>query len=231
MPLECQSYTRCIVHTVKQVAERVGLPSRTVRYYDRIGLVSPQTRSEAGYRLYGPEDEGRLRFVRQAKVLGFSLDEISQLIAAAERGSCGELIPELERLLADKVRQVDARIADLHAFRERLTVYQAGRGNSCGCHGHGAFCGCLDDAPVSEPKNTELQNIKEVANMACQCGCNTTKETSEPTTTTAAGCTCGCNDTTSGGEGCTCGTTSGGEGCNCGSGQHDADRDREPQAA
>lgn len=52
---------------VKQVAEAVGLPSRTVRYYDRIGLVSPAERSEAGYRLYGAEDEGKLRFVRQAK--------------------------------------------------------------------------------------------------------------------------------------------------------------------
>ncbi|HEV2820633.1 MAG TPA: MerR family transcriptional regulator [Solirubrobacteraceae bacterium] len=217
------------------MAERVGLPARTVRYYDRIGLVSPQTRSEAGYRLYEPEDEGRLRFVRQAKVIGFSLDEIRELLAAAERGSCGELIPELERLLADKVRQVDARIADLQAFRGRLTAYQAGRGSNCGCRGHGAFCGCLGDVPVSEPKNaalqnTEFDNAKEVANMACQCGCNTTAETTtEPTITEAAGCNCGCNDTTRGGEGCNCGTTSGGEGCSCGSERRDADR--EPQIA
>lgn len=46
-------------YTVKQVAQRVELPSRTVRYYDRIGLVVPRTRSAAGYRLYAPEDEGR----------------------------------------------------------------------------------------------------------------------------------------------------------------------------
>lgn len=214
-----------MVHTVKQVAQRVGLPSRTVRYYDRIGLVSPQTRSEAGYRLYGPEDEGRLRFVRQAKGIGFSLDEIRQLITAAERGACGELIPELERLLAEKVSQVDARISDLHAFRERLTAYQAGRGSNCGCSGHGAFCGCLNDAPALEskstqPKNTEPKNTKEVANMACQCGCNTTETTTDPKTTEAGGCNCGCND-----------TTRGGEGCNCGSEQRDADRDREPQTA
>lgn len=183
-------------YTVKKVAQRVELPSRTVRYYDRIGLVSPHKRSEAGYRLYGPEDEGRLRFVRQAKRIGFSLDEIRELIAAAQRGCCGELVPELERLLADKVVQVDARIADLHAFRERLTAYQAGRGSSCGCSGHGAFCGCLNDAPVPETKT------KEVANMACQCGCNTT-ETTDPTTTDAGECSCGC-DPTSSGDACGC---------------------------
>ena len=233
MTLEWGSYTRCMAHTVKRVAERVGLPSRTVRYYDRIGLVSPQTRSEAGYRLYGPEDEGRLRFVRQAKGLGFSLDEIRELMAAVERGSCGELIPELERLLADKVRQVDTRIADLQAFRERLTAYQAGRGSTCGGSGHGAFCACLNDAPVSEPNTvSQVQTIfepravsepktQEGANMACQCGCNTTETTTEPTTTiSAAGCNCGCNDTTSGDNGC---------GCGCGSERRDTDR--EPQTA
>jgi DNA-binding transcriptional MerR regulator len=137
-------------YTVKQVAKRVELPSRTVRYYDRIGLVSPQGRSEVGSRLYGPEDEGRLRFVRQAKAIGFPLEEIRQLIATAERGCCGEVVPELERLLVDKVAQVDAQIAELRAFRQRLAAYQAGRGSGCGCRGHGAFCGCLSDAPVSQ---------------------------------------------------------------------------------
>ncbi|MCP9489406.1 MAG: MerR family transcriptional regulator [Solirubrobacteraceae bacterium MAG38_C4-C5] len=189
-------------HTVKQVAQRVELPSRTVRYYDRIGLVSPQKRSEAGYRLYGPEDEGRLHFVRQAKRIGFSLDEIRELIAAAQSGCCDELVPELERLLADKVAQVDERIADLHAFRGRLTAYQAGRGSSCGCSDHGAFCGCLNDAPVPETKT------KEVTSMACQCGCNTTTETTEttdPTTTDAGECSCGCADPTRSGDACGCG--------------------------
>lgn len=133
--------------TVKHVAERAGLPSRTVRYYDRIGLASPSGRSEAGYRLYGPEDEGKLRFVRQAKALGFSLDEIRDLIAAAERGCCGEVVPEVERLLEEKVAAVDARIAELTSFRERLISYRAGRGSGCGCDGYGAFCGCLNGAP------------------------------------------------------------------------------------
>ena len=131
--------------TVKQIAERVGLPSRTVRYYDRIGLVSPAERTEAGYRLYGSAEEGKLRFVRQAKGLGLSLEEIRELIAAAERGSCGEVVPELDRLLDDKVAEIDGQIAELRSFRERLVAYRAGRGSGCGCDGHGAFCGCHGD--------------------------------------------------------------------------------------
>lgn len=134
--------------TVKQVAERVGLPSRTVRYYDRIGLVSADDRSDAGYRLYSPADEGRLRFIRQAKLLGLSLEEIRGLMAAAEGGGCGSTLPELERLIDRKVEEIDARIAELKAFRDRLTAYavekRPSQSHSCG---HGRFCACLDDVP------------------------------------------------------------------------------------
>ena len=133
--------------TVKEVAERVGLPSRTVRYYDRIGLVCADQRSTAGYRLYSAEEEGKLRFIRQAKGLGLSLEEIRGLMAAAERGCCGEVLPELQRLLEEKVEEIDARIAELSAFRERLVAYGAGKGPTCGCKSGGAFCGCLDDVP------------------------------------------------------------------------------------
>lgn len=133
--------------TVKQVAARVGLPSRTVRYYDRIGLVRADERSASGYRLYGPEGEGRLRFIRHAKTLGFSLDEIRGLLAAAE-GGCGATVPELERLLDQKVAEIDVKIAEFVAFRERLVEYRKGtRSHDRDCCGGGAFCRCLDDVP------------------------------------------------------------------------------------
>jgi DNA-binding transcriptional MerR regulator len=134
--------------TVKEVAARVGLPSRTVRYYDSIGLVSSQHRTESGYRLYGAEEESKLRFVRQAKSLGFGLDDIRRLIAAAESGCCGEVVPELNRLLDEKIAEIDAQIEDLRSFRERLASYRHGKGQGCGCSGHGAFCGCLNDVPL-----------------------------------------------------------------------------------
>lgn len=134
---------------MKQVAAQVGLPERTVRYYDRIGLVSPAVRSGAGYRLYGPEDEGRLVFVRQARHQGLSLEEVRALIAAAEAGCCDQVVPELDRLLEQKISDLDARIASLGAFRDRLVAFRAGRGGGCGCAGHGAFCGCLTGVATS----------------------------------------------------------------------------------
>lgn len=156
--LTCHSGVRFSVGvmegTVKQVADRVGLPERTVRYYDRINLVSPRARSEAGYRLYGSEEEGKLRFVRQAKGLGLSLGDIRVLIAAAERGCCGEVVPELDRLLEQRIDELDARLRTLVAFRDRLVAFRAGHGSRCGCDGHGAFCGCLNAAPTARPTST-----------------------------------------------------------------------------
>jgi len=143
----CQVYSLWVGITVKQVAERVGMPSRTVRYYDRIGLVRADERSAAGYRLYSAEEEGRLLFIRRAKRLGFSLDEIRGLLAAAD-GGCGATVPELERLLDQKVQEINTKIAELTAFRDRLVDYRAGkRLSERSCHGHGAFCACLDDVP------------------------------------------------------------------------------------
>lgn len=132
---------------MKAIAARVGLPSRTVRYYDRIGLVSPP-RSDHGYRMYRPQDEAKLRFVCQAKALGFTLEDIRGLIAAAERGACGEVVPEIDRLLDEKLAQIDEQIDQLAAFRERLVNYRSRRTGGCGCKGHGAFCGCLNDAQL-----------------------------------------------------------------------------------
>lgn len=133
--------------TVTQLARSAGIPSPTVRYYDRIGLLRPATRSDSGYRLYSPTDEGRLRFIRRAKLLGLSLDEIRELMAAAE-GGCGSTLPELDRLLDRKLLEIDATIAELHALRDRLVAYRAGKHTATrACCGDGTFCGCLDDVP------------------------------------------------------------------------------------
>ncbi len=148
-----------VTHRVKDTAARVGLPSRTLRYYDRIGLVCPP-RTAAGYREYEPEEEGRLRFVRQAKTLGFSLEEIRDLLAVAERGCCSQVVPEVERLLDDKIAAIDAQVAEFAAFREHLVAFRSGSGS--GCKGHDAFCGCLSDAaPAATASRVETNRDRE----------------------------------------------------------------------
>jgi DNA-binding transcriptional MerR regulator len=141
------------MRTVHEIAERVGLPARRIRYYDRIGLAGASRRTESGYRLYDAEDEARLRFVKHARSLGLSLDETRELLAAAEAGCCEGVLPELDRILEDKVAELDRRIAEMQEFRDRLSAFRAGTGSGCGCRGHGPFCACLDGAPDLTPEH------------------------------------------------------------------------------
>lgn len=69
------------------MTERVGLSLRTVRYYEEMGLVKPTTRTKGGFRLYGPEQEERLRVLKAMKPLGFTLDEMRDLVQLLDDAS------------------------------------------------------------------------------------------------------------------------------------------------
>lgn len=69
--------------TRSALARSAGVTPSAVRYYERVGILPEPTRTPKGYRVYGPDDVERLRFVRRAQELGFSLDEIAGLLALA----------------------------------------------------------------------------------------------------------------------------------------------------
>ncbi len=94
--------------TIGQVARQVGIGVETVRFYERQGLIDDPPRTPSGYRLYPPETIDRLRFIRRAKQLGFSLDEISELL-----GLGGDACSEVRALAAAKVADIEQRVADL----------------------------------------------------------------------------------------------------------------------
>lgn len=73
---------------IGQLARQAGVNIQTVRFYERKGLLPAPRRKPSGYRLYTDEDLHRLRFIRQAKTLGFSLDEIREILSMRERGAC-----------------------------------------------------------------------------------------------------------------------------------------------
>jgi DNA-binding transcriptional MerR regulator len=76
--------------TIGELAKRVGVRTSTLRYYEEQGLLYPQERSPAGYRLYSPEDEQVLRFIQRAQRLGFSLADIRALLEARRDGEMDE---------------------------------------------------------------------------------------------------------------------------------------------
>lgn len=148
-------------HTVKRVAKRVGLPERTVRFYDTVGLVSPGRRTSAGYRLYDTGDEEKLRFAAEARRLGYPLEEIRGLIATADAVCCGRATRLEQARLDEAIEGIELRLADLAAFRDQLRTYRTGRGAGCGRSGHPAFCGCCDEPTPDPRRGGEM--------MSCSC--------------------------------------------------------------
>ena len=69
---------------IGEVAERVGLSLRTIRYYEEVGLIAPSARTQGGFRLYTEADVNRLQLVKDMKPLGFSLDEMRDLLGVLD---------------------------------------------------------------------------------------------------------------------------------------------------
>ena len=104
---------------IGELANQAGVSVQTVRFYERRKLLSEPVRTQSGYREYGEEELKQLLFVRQAKSLGFSLDEIREIIRSRGRGECPctDVISIAERHLRDVAEQ----IRTLQKFREELS--------------------------------------------------------------------------------------------------------------
>ena len=119
--------------TIGKAAKAAGVGIDTVRFYEREGLLPEARRSDSGYRLYSGDDVDRLRFVRRAKGLGFSLADIRELLRLQDnRGDRREVKSVAERRLAD----LDQRIAELSALRSALASLVDR------CSGQGSIQGC-----------------------------------------------------------------------------------------
>lgn len=138
--------------TIGKAAREAGVGVGTIRFYERQGLIA-QPAKGAGYRTYPPEVIARIRFIRQAQRIGFSLKEAQELLAlrADPQADCGDVRARARH----KIAEVDARIAELLRVRAALEAVVAS------CPGHGGLGGCtileaLDEAPP--------------APAACRCG-------------------------------------------------------------
>ena len=103
---------------IGEVAARTALTAPTIRYYESIGLIKAPARSEAGYRRYSDNTVQELEFIKKAQALGFSLDEIAEILALSRAGRtpCSHVLDLARRHLA----AVDERIQQLQRFRRQL---------------------------------------------------------------------------------------------------------------
>lgn len=115
--------------TISRLAKATGVGIDTVRYYERNGLLPEPPRRASGYRAYREEDVQRLRFIRRAKQLGFSLEEIRGLLELSQQNEQG--VPGVHATAAARLAELDARIAELQRVRDGL------RQLVDACPGHG----------------------------------------------------------------------------------------------
>jgi len=121
---------------IGQLAKRTGVPIDTVRHYERIGLLRPAVRLASGYRRYGDSELKRLRFIRRAKALGFTLDEIHELLAL----SAGRNVQSIRKAASARLADIERRIEELTRIRESLRQLVA----ACPGHGRAEACPILN---------------------------------------------------------------------------------------
>lgn len=103
---------------IGSVAEAAGMPRKTIRYYESIGLIAPAGRRANGYRSYSDADMRTLAFIKRARGLGFSVEEVRELLDLWRDKS--RKSAAVKALAARHIDVLDGKIAELHAMREAL---------------------------------------------------------------------------------------------------------------
>ena len=104
--------------TISQLAKAAEIPTTTVRYYERIGLVEPEDRSHGNYRLYGDESLRKVKFIKAAQSIGFTLDDVKALLATPD--STADSCREVQSLIEERLAEVDQRLKDLRHVQRVL---------------------------------------------------------------------------------------------------------------
>ena len=105
-------------YTIGQLAHAAGVPTSTVRYYERIGVLFPEGRTAGNYRLYGPEALARLHFIRAAQATGFTLDDITALLQL--QGVTSATCQDVQTLIEARLGDIAQRLTDLRHVQRVL---------------------------------------------------------------------------------------------------------------
>jgi MerR family mercuric resistance operon transcriptional regulator len=114
--------------TIGMLAKAVGVGVETVRYYQRIGLMSTPARGHGSVRRYTAEGVERVRFIKRAQQLGFTLEEVAHLLRLEDGTNCNEA----RELATHKLMAVEQKLSDLHAMRDVLADLIAACGSRRG---------------------------------------------------------------------------------------------------
>src|SRR5437588_2941972 len=120
--------------TIGTLARETGVKVVTIRYYEQIGLMPVPARTDGNYRTYSNEHMRRLRFIRRCRDLGFTLDQIRDLLRLSSQKN--EDCAEVDRITAEHLAEIEQKISDLKRLAKELR-----RLNNC-CQGNGIIADC-----------------------------------------------------------------------------------------
>lgn len=103
---------------IGEAAHRVGLPTKTVRYYADVGLVEPEGRSDAGYRVYGKKEVNKLLFVKRARNFGFSVEECRELLSLYEDNDRSSR--DVKKIALERLAQIEQKMKELQSLHDEL---------------------------------------------------------------------------------------------------------------
>ena len=110
---------------ISELANRVGVPTSTVRFYERIGLLDSPARTGSGYRDYDEDSATRLRFVHRARSVGLSCEQIGDLLPVWDGANCSSAHERVVRLLDEKQQEIARRVEELEVFAGQLSEARA----------------------------------------------------------------------------------------------------------
>jgi MerR family mercuric resistance operon transcriptional regulator len=145
--------------TVSQLAHATGVPAKTIRYYEQVGVLPVPKRNGAGYRQYSRHDVHRLLFIRRARTLGLSLANLKALVAELDGGECLTMRPRLHALVTEQLHAVRQQIAEFQLLEQQLTqVLQRLQTTAPASASQADGCQCLgSDTPEDqEPRQNPL---------------------------------------------------------------------------
>lgn len=105
---------------ISQLADQVGVPTSTVRYYERIGLLGAPARTTGGYRDYDDDAANRLLFVNRARRMGLSCEQVADLLPVWGGADCASARDRVQTLIDAKQAEISDRIAELQEFAAQL---------------------------------------------------------------------------------------------------------------
>lgn len=141
---------------IGDVSKRSGIGIEALRFYEKSGLLDKPSRTYSGYRVYGEEVLERLSFIKRAQALGFSLDEIRQIVDDARKGESP--CDEVREIVRRRMEELDERLRELHRYRKELKSTLEEWDKVGRAPGH--ICGLIEGSDVEHSAHHKTEGLK-----------------------------------------------------------------------